>query len=121
MFQLFRVPLEKPRSEQRKVLALQLFRKGKEAMPGFAAASRRTTTAWPAVSSRVVDQVVKGQLGACLDMAQCDDVDSIGTEAEVGVRVARVVEVPVGASHQIDAAIDERAMLGTFTPFGTKR
>jgi len=121
MFQLIRVPREKPRSEQRKVLALQLFRKGEEAMPGFAAASGRTTMAWPAVSSPVVDQVVKGQLGVRLDIAQCDDVNSIGTEAEVGVRVATVVEVAVGSSHQIDVAVDERAMLGTFTPLGAER
>jgi hypothetical protein len=121
MAKFFGVLLSKPRSEKRKVLTLKFIRQGEEASPRLPSAPRRTTMARPAVSSRVVDQVIKGEFAASLDVAQCDDIDSVGTETQVDVGVARVVEVTFGATHEIKAAVDERAMLWAFAPLGSKR
>jgi hypothetical protein len=75
----------------------------------------------PAGASRVVDEVVEGELAAGSDVSTCDDIDSITTEAQVDVAVARVVEVAVGSGDEKEAAVDQSAVLRTLPLLGSKR
>ena len=92
------IALHEPIGKQGQILALQVLGQREEVADALTRATTGSTVAGPVVTSGDVDVVVEGYLFAGTDVSSRNYVDLAALVELVRVRVATVIDVPVGVS-----------------------